>query len=261
MKKTFPFYFYYIILTSFLFLISCTKKDNSPSNNNPQNEDDANANKLQVGASANDLLSGNNYNELIIEIISVKDFELSNSVISSFKSFIEERLNKPQGVTIINTAVESPGISPYSTQEIIDYEESKRTKFNNDKKIAVYIFISDGSYTENNVLGLAYRNTSFAIMGGRIRELTGGIGQPSEDLVLQSVIRHEMSHILGLVNVGTNMQTPHQDQEHGHHCNDKDCLMYYAIENGDFLNNLIGNSSPPSLDSQCLADLKANGGK
>ncbi|MBR9859885.1 peptidase, partial [bacterium] len=145
--------------------------------------------------------------------------------------------------------------------DIVELEDQVRTEYNEGKELTLFILITEDSYTEENVLGLAYRNTSFAIMGGRIRELTGGIGQPSESLVLKTVLRHELGHLLGLVNVGTKMQTNHQDVAHGKHCDVEDCLMYYAVESAGFLDNLLGVSNPPSLDSQCRTDLKANGGK
>lgn len=78
-------------------------------------------------------------------------------------------------------------------------------------------------------------------------------------MVEQSVMKHEVGHILGLVNLGAPMQTNHQDAEHGKHCINENCLMYWATETGNFISNLTG-SSPPQLDANCIADLRANGG-
>lgn len=242
-----------------LSFISCSKKENTgPSS---QNNTNTSSNNLSVGESANDLLSGAEYNKLVVEILAVEGYELDNSVIASFQNFLEERLNKPGGISISTNTIENPGLAPYTTQEVIDIENANRTKFNSENTIAVYVFVSEAAFEENNVLGRAYRNTSVSLMGGRIRELSGGLGQPSENLVLQTVLRHEIGHILGLVNVGTPMVDNHQDEEHGSHCNTESCLMYYAVENSTSISNLLGTSSPPVLDNQCLADLKANGGK
>ena len=57
------------------------------------------------------------------------------------------------------------------------------------------------------------------------------------------------------------MQENHEDTEHPKHCNDEDCLMYWAAETGAGITNMANMNSAPVLDSQCLADLKANGGK
>jgi hypothetical protein len=55
------------------------------------------------------------------------------------------------------------------------------------------------------------------------------------------------------------MQQPHQDTANGNHCNNPKCLLYWSIEThkGYFsVSNAI-----PVLDSNCLHDLRANGGK
>jgi len=243
----------YLLIAILLISQTSCKKD--------KEEASKKANQLSVGTSANDILSASKYDKIVLEIIAVNGFELDNSVLTSFKTFVESIANKPNGIEVKASTINSPGLAPYSINDIATFEEKARKEYNSDKQLAIFLFITEGSYSENNVLGLAYQNTSMAIMGGRIRELTGGIGQPSENLVLQTVLRHEIAHLMGLVNIGTPMQTYHQDEPHGHHCNDKNCLMYYAVETGGFLSNLVGSSNPPNLDVNCKADLKANGGK
>jgi hypothetical protein len=55
------------------------------------------------------------------------------------------------------------------------------------------------------------------------------------------------------------MQTQHEDTENPKHCNVEECLMYYAATTGPNLMNLGGTI--PQLDTHCIADLQANGGK
>lgn len=64
----------------------------------------------------------------------------------------------------------------------------------------------------------------------------------------------------GLVNKGTALTSLHQDGVHGKHCSNSGCLMYYEAETSDIINNLLGDPIP-SLDQNCINDLKANGGK
>lgn len=89
---------------------------------------------------------------------------------------------------------------------------------------------------------------------------SGGFGQPSVSMVEGIVSRHELGHILGLVNVGSKMVNNHQDQANGKHCENENCLMYWETENGSFISSIFGNNVP-TLDAICKADLKANGGK
>ena len=109
------------------------------------------------------------------------------------------------------------------------------------------------------MLGFAYNNTSIAIFGEKIRDHSGSISQPATATVEGVVLNHELGHLLGLVNSGSTMQTEHQDEPHGKHCDDPDCLMYYAVRTTDFIANLLGDM--PTLDANCLDDLAANGGR
>jgi hypothetical protein len=56
------------------------------------------------------------------------------------------------------------------------------------------------------------------------------------------------------------MQTAHKDAAHGNHCNNSNCLMYYAAETTDALGFLV-TGNIPALDAACVADLRGNGGK
>ncbi|MDZ7681404.1 MAG: hypothetical protein U5J63_06720 [Fodinibius sp.] len=58
------------------------------------------------------------------------------------------------------------------------------------------------------------------------------------------------------------MQNPHKDPDHGNHCDDDSCLMYYATETTDLIgNSLASGDEIPALDANCMADLQANGGR
>jgi hypothetical protein len=58
------------------------------------------------------------------------------------------------------------------------------------------------------------------------------------------------------VDNGTSLTSQHSDG--GHHCNNEECLMYYAVETTDVLAMLV--SGVPRLDDACIADLRGNGG-
>ena len=250
----------YLIIVLMLVLMSCSRND---SQNDPL--DNTQANKLNVGASANDLLSDTTFSSLVVEVVYVEGFEPSQTAISNFVSFLENRTFKPDGISVQKRAISSPGLTPYTNQEIVDIEDANRLLFNNSNQIAVWAFFADGASANNTdsgvVLGTAYRNTSFVIYQETIQQLTSGTITNTTPILESTVITHEFGHILGLTNLGTPLQTNHEDLEHPKHCNIESCLMYWKAESGNGAMSMISGGSIPQLDAQCIADLQANGGK
>ena len=243
-------------ITIFLSLSYCSSDSMNPGG------DVNNLNKGAVGSSANDLLSAANYTALQVEIQYASGFAPPQTSIDYLRDFLTNRLNKPGGITITITEVDAPGQASYSLTELKSMEDEMRTQFTGGNTLAVYFFFVDGAYSENeNVLGIAHRNTSMVLFQKRIDELSGEVGQVSTQRLTSTVLTHEFSHILGLVNLGSDMQTNHEDAANERHCNNRDCLMYYAVESAGNVDDLFGRNNPPTLDSNCLEDLRANGGK
>ena len=63
-----------------------------------------------------------------------------------------------------------------------------------------------------------------------------------------------------MVNLGTPLQSAHEDEESSGHCNVPACLMEAAIEFETGMMGMLGDGVPV-LDPQCIADLQANGGR
>ncbi|MES2630122.1 MAG: hypothetical protein V4616_14250 [Bacteroidota bacterium] len=237
---------------SLLLVMSCVKKDD------PLRDDGANGKAL--GASARDLLSSSKFKALVVEIDYMTGMRPTDATISNLQGFVASVVNKPSGVRIVLNEIPAQGKSAYALKDINAIETLNRSSFNTGDTIATYILVTDGAYNEPNVLGLAYRNTSMCIFGKTINENTGGLFRPSKDKLESTVAEHEFGHILGLVNVGTPMQKDHQDTQHGGHCTNSSCLMYYQVETTDVVANLM-TANIPTLDIDCRADLTANGGK
>lgn len=253
------------VLALFLivFVSASCSKDNS--NNGNSGGVDMSANLQPTGSSSNDLLSDITYTSMVIELVYVEGFQPTQEAINNFVSFLEDRTFKPGGITVQSRSIPSPGLSPYTTQEIADIESANRTRYNNDNQIAVWAFFADGEADGNSntelTLGTAYRNTSFVIYEESIEELSGGTFQPSQTVLESTVIHHEFGHILGLTNLGTPLQSDHEDDNNPKHCDVEACLMYFQAETGAGAMGMVPGGTVPQLDSQCIADLQANGGK
>lgn len=249
-----------LLTTGFFLFLSCSKEDDSSGYVvNPI------TNKQATGSSSKDLLSGNKFKSMVIEMVYVNGFEPSTAAINNFVSFIEARTYKPNGISIIKRAIPSPGKATFTVTEIADIEKANRTKYNTADQIAVWVLFLDGKSSLDTstsvILGESYWNTSFAIFEQTIQGLSDSPLEPNRTLMETTVITHEFGHILGLTNLGAPMQTNHEDSTHPKHCNVSTCLMYWASESGKNFSNLGSGATAPQLDAQCIADLRANGGR
>jgi hypothetical protein len=238
---------------------------NSPSSSPSNGGDPAYDARRGVGASAHDLLSSDRFKSLLVEIQYVQGYAPTQASLDSLKNFLEERLNKPNGIQIVVDApIASNGQGRFSIQDVRSIEDSHRLYYSSGEQLAVYFLFLDGSSTSDTssfqILGQSHRSTSMVIYEKPIQSDSGGIGRPSTSVLEATILMHEFGHILGLVNTGTEPQTQHQDTANGAHCNNQNCLMYYAVDTTDFLANLLGGSIP-QLDANCIQDLQANGGK
>ncbi|MCB9194861.1 MAG: peptidase [Flavobacteriales bacterium] len=209
-------------------------------------------------------LSAEKYTKLTIEVISIEGHEPNNEAINNLKSFLKDRLNKPDGIDFKYTTITSPNNHTFSVSDLQEIEKSNRTQFAKNGTLTAYVFYADQGSSEDTdsrqVLGLAYGSTSICIFKQTVNDNSGGIGQVSEATLETAVLMHEFGHILGLVNNGTPMTQNHEDPNRAHHCDNQNCLMYFESSTTDML-GIIGNGEIPTLDSQCIKDLQANGGK
>ncbi|MCW3117333.1 MAG: hypothetical protein JWM28_1415 [Chitinophagaceae bacterium] len=243
-----------------VFIISACQKDSS---------DFANCGNfityrhdLNVGASANDLLSSARYRSLVVELQYLSDdLKPDSQTMDHFKAMLEQHLNKPDGITFITKQIK-PSTLSFGLEQIKSIEEASRTEFTTGNKLAVYILYLNGYYAGDSlVLGAAYRNTSIVAFGKSINDFSAG-DSLKRQVFDASVLEHEFGHLLGLVDEGTPLQSAHKDAANGNHCTNANCLMYYAVMDGSHDAQYAGGlASVPVMDSSCIADLRANGGK
>ena len=260
-----PFVFAALLAT--VALASCSDDPTGPENGGEPNGAGESYNHLLApGESARDFLADDAFDRLVVQIQYIGEFEPTQGGLQQLQDFLEARLHKkPSGIEIQvdaqPLAVESQ--ETYSAQDVRALEDEHRTAYTEGSTLAAYFLYLDGEWERNaDVLGIAYRNTSMALFAETIAENTNGVLQPSPSRtdVEAVVAKHEVGHILGLVDNGTEMQRDHRHENHGPHCENDRCLMYYAVRLGNFLSEFL-EGGMPELDEDCLNDLRANGGK
>lgn len=248
----------YLKLLFLAAMVAGCSKSGTSYVNNPNSSD--NFYNRPVGASAAELLTPGTYKSLKIEIQYMTGYAPDAGAISHLQTILGNLLNKPSGITVVTKEIPASSSLVLSVNDVIAVEKNNRTAFTTGDQLAVYVLYTNGNYTDDNVLGVAYKNTSVVLFGKKIFDNSGAIGQASRTKLEATVAEHEMGHLLGLVDLGSPMQANHKDAAHGNHCNNSSCLMYYASETSDILGFLV-TGNIPSFDAACKADLHANGGQ
>lgn len=245
-------------------LISCKNDDDQVSAFKAEN-------RKQLGLSAADLLSSDTYNSMTIEYVYAASFRPSDETIAGITNFLTLRVNKPNGISVVETMIQAPSGAPFTIDEIRDIEDEHRTQYTNDDTIAVYIFFANGNSSNDTdttvTLGSAYQNTSIVIYKQTLISLINDNPGASLTTLETTVAEHEFGHLFGLVNIQDDDVHPknHEDSENGRHCVVKDCLMFFqsaALKSK--INAMVQRTAEkgvPVFDDLCIEDLQAKGGK
>ena len=130
-----------------------------------------------------------------------------------------------------------------------------------------YVLFVGGFFTDNNgpnagVLGVSLGTTGVIVMFKDVIQSTNIPGLPNVvRFVEQSTLIHEIAHAAGLVNNGVPLASAHQDGQHGAHCNNDNCVMYFANEGASdaaaFVQRQVLTGDTILFDDACLGDVDA----
>lgn len=214
--------------------------------------------KAAPGDSARSYLSDANFGVLAIEVDYMTGYRPTTEALDDLRAELVQHLDKTSITVASMSEIPADGQETYADDEIRALEEQHRDRYTETEKdtLWAYVLVVDGKFSTENVVGIAFYNTSHAFFGQTIDEISGGVTQPSQKNVEATVLRHEFGHNLGLVNNGTSMQDDHQDDPNGPHCTNDQCVMYYAIETTDFFGNAF-DGTVPGFEQFCTEDMDA----
>lgn len=164
-------------------------------------------------------------------------------------------INVPKNLSEMQK-LDSLNKSQWTVEDVLSLAKTVETT--NSANISAFnIFFLKGHYKENaNVIGFHISGTKTIAMFKDVIESSGNTLVTK--YVEQATLIHEMGHALGLVNNGLPMQSSHQDSEHGAHCTNQNCVMYWANEGMSsmmtFAQSAAQNYSIIMFDKQCLND-------
>ena len=190
------------------------------------------------------MLSADKYTRLLLELQYMPGSRLADSTIDNITAFLESICHKPAGIEIEQTEI-SISAPTLSLDNVRTMEKKYRTTYTTGKTMIIYGLITDGHSDSSLIAAYSYHNTSFVVYGKVIKDDVAHVGRVHLETFL---LMHELGHLMGLTNKGAPMQQPHEDSVVMHHCTNHNCTMYYGTVS-------------TQLDSNCLRDLRANGGK
>ena len=170
LKKLLP-----LLLLPLFFLASCSKDKDDPENFNK----DRSLNKKSVGFSAHDLLSADNFKSVVVEMQYMQGFEPTQAAVNNLKTFMEQRLNKPEGITIKLKQIPAIGQASYTVDDIARIEGQYREEYTTINQLAIYFLFADNPSASNTsagkVMGQAYWNTSMVVYEKRYRNFPAAL--------------------------------------------------------------------------------------
>src|SRR5574338_931127 len=150
------------IVALLLYSVTACKKDKTTFANDPNADD---LHNKAVGFSANQLLSSGTYKSAKIEVQYMTGYAPDASALNHLQTTLSAYLNKPSGITIVTKEISASSSTTLSVDQVRAIEEQNRTVFTTGDQLGVYFLYTNGNYTDINVLGAAYRNTSMVIFG------------------------------------------------------------------------------------------------
>lgn len=242
-----------VLLTTLLLWSGCEDTPTGTGSSDPEPYSTTEA----PGEANNDIVAGGEFDTIELEIQYMPGYEPQSGAVEDLVTFLEEWSGKT--VRTLDPVEIPAGDQPsYTANDVRSLEDEHREHVpdRTSGTLRLYHLFLDGEFEQENVLAIAYRNTSTAYFGATFEETTSGLGSPSREQVEASVLRHEIGHLMGLVDNGTNMQQDHKDEANGAHCDNENCVMYYAYNQPDLFSSMFG-SEIPDLDAACQADLEA----
>ena len=168
---------------------------------------------------------------------------------------LESVCDKPAGISVDYNEVDFEHQGAWSAQDVRDKGwETKDTWPRDGTTLYWQILFPAGTYETDSVLGVAVDASTVALFSDFIDEADGPFGRPSVEDVENSVLVHELGHLLGLVNLVYQSPIDHEDEDHPGHSNNEDSVMYWAIESTDVANFIFG-SLPSDFDDADRSDL------
>ena len=256
--------------------------DDSVVDDDDTGDDDDTSSTEQPDVDAADIV-GDAYSHLVIELDAVEGHGPTAAALTAFEDEVERLIGLGAiakdsfEIVLDDTLPANPDPDHvYTFEEQQDLSEGARDLPAEADTAYIHMLYLDGGSeldgSNSSVLGYAYGgswivmfrdNIDGACDGSTVLDLLSpGAAAEACSMTEAGVLTHEAGHLFGLVNNGAPMQTDHQDDANGAHCDNEDCLMYWLAETSSAADTVAnrylgGGSGFPPFDDDCVDDLRA----
>jgi len=155
----------------------------------------------------------------------------------------------------------------WTALEVKDAIAVNKKLSSSDTHAVIHVFFvnrnfNNGESINNNVIGINVTGSmDIAIFKDVVRNMGGAKDGAVAKFSEQSTIIHEIGHAMGLVNNGVSQVNSHHDGEHGAHCSNPECVMYWQNEGTsnmiEYVNQYIKTGDEVMFKASCLEDLSS----
>lgn len=263
----------FFLLFALVLLSSCAKKKDDVRVANPKNNFESSVNYF---SSTRRLTVEVAYESGHAPYTDTK-ITLSNGSPTSLWSILEENLNalylgrNPFPIIAVPKSLsemqELPvqGKTSWTVEDLLALAKEHRKGLSSETQSYFWVVFlgghfNDGKEDQKSMVGVSLGGTTIlAIFKDVVRE-TGVDQGLVQRYVEQATLVHELGHALGLVNNGLTMHEDHQDSEHGLHCKNPECVMFWLNEGRadlvGFVGKMIKEGHVIMFDQQCLDDAR-----
>jgi len=153
----------------------------------------------RAGDLAPNYLRAKLFNKLIIEIDYLTGYKPDEKDLEWLADFMKDFLDKPNGIEVIFSDQIQGTKEHYTLQEIRQIEIKHRS-FKDKEDTATLYFLFLNLYADETFQAMAFNGSSAAFFVERIQKLDHSQYPFISSIFRQNILRHELGHILGLVN-------------------------------------------------------------